>query len=365
MKRLTKAAHAKEEALRRRAEAAIKKAKAISKRKAKKIMKKSKVAAARIVRKHRKAIVTTRAKKLAKSKHISKKVKKALRSAKKSIHKLNSKARSIARRATKKALRAKRRAIRDARRVKTEKHRKSVHELGFIGSLVDEDTHAEWLRGESKHISVNARIRARRAAAVWRMFRMRQNAARLTRLVKTVHQARLNRAIKSHKAAIKMVHLRVKQLKAAKGRHLAARRAVYKARINLSRGYRMKRNIIKTWNNRIQARQNHRSWATKELMKAKARRTKAKMYVIAARASLTMSYKIRAKALSREKRERVILAGLKRRMLAQRAHAYKWNIILKKMSKHYADKQLLEIATGNCAKGNCKPYNPRAPITQF
>jgi hypothetical protein len=106
------------------------------------------------------------------------------------------------------------------------KRRKRIHEAGFAKSLDNESTHAEWLKGENHHIALNARIRARRAHAVWRMFRMRHNAARLTKLVKTVHQARLNRAIKSHKAAIRNVNRKVHALKLAKHRTHLARLAV-------------------------------------------------------------------------------------------------------------------------------------------
>ena len=71
---------------------------------------------------------------------------------------------------------AKAAAIRLARKVKEDKRRKAIHELSFGKSLRSKSDHAEWVKGETSRIQVNADIRARRQAAVEKMFKMREHS---------------------------------------------------------------------------------------------------------------------------------------------------------------------------------------------
>ena len=108
------------------------------------------------------------------------------------------------------------RAVRDAKRVK------AIHEQKFGESLKSQDNHKEWLNGERNQIKENAKVRAKRAAMVAKMFTMRADAAEKTRLVKEVHQVNLNKSIKTHEAAKKLLAAKEALLKIAKGKEAKA-----------------------------------------------------------------------------------------------------------------------------------------------
>merc|ERR1711957_427047 len=101
----------------------------------------------------------------------------------------------------------------------------------------------------------NAKVRAKRAAMVAKMFTMRADAAEKTRLVKEVHQVNLNKSIKTHEAAKKLLAAKEALLKVAEGRVTQAQKDKVK--------------VVQDWNRKISVHMKNRDFAKNELGKAK------------------------------------------------------------------------------------------------
>ena len=94
------------------------------------------------------------------------------------------------------------------------------------------------------------------------------------------------------------------------------------------------------------------------LDRAITERTNAKNAVAILKAKLVALKKVHAKAVASAKRARGIYDQAVEKMRNQKKHAIKWNIILKKNSKEWSDKQLYEIKNGGCANGHCEDFDP-------
>jgi thioredoxin-related protein len=117
-----------------------------------------------------------------------------------------------------------------------DKRKQAIHESSFEDSLKDEDTHKEWLAGETSQISANAVIRGRRADAVDKMFRARKHAAQLVTEVTTVHGERLKKSIKNQKEAIEILKKKTAMWESAKKAHADAKEVSKKAVQAVARG---------------------------------------------------------------------------------------------------------------------------------
>lgn len=154
------------------------------------------------------------------------------------------------------------RAVRDAKRVK------AIHEQKFGESLKSQDNHKEWLNGERNQIKENAKVRAKRAAMVAKMFTMRADAAEKTRLVKEVHQVNLNKSIKTHEAAKKLLAAKEALLKIAKDKEAKALALLKAAEGRVTQAQKDKIKVIQDWNRKITVHMKNRDSAKNDLAKA-------------------------------------------------------------------------------------------------
>jgi len=189
------------------------------------------------------------------------------------------------------------------------------------------------------------------------MFAMRRKARTMDHIVETVHKVRLSKAIKSQNQAQRILDEKSRLLRKAESRYTAAKKAVAQAASNVTKGKNEKVRIIKRADSRIRQREAARDKAQKVLDNAIIERTNAKNAVAELKAKLTAVQKLHAKALASVKKARGIYDEAVRKMKKQKKHALKWNIILKKNSKEWSDKQLYEIKNGGCANGHCEDFD--------
>jgi len=255
----------------------------------------------------------------------------------------------------------KNRAKRAARAVREAKRIKAIHELKFGASLRNEKDHKEWLNGERGQIKNNARVRARRTKMVRKMFAMRADAKEKSRLVREVHQVRLNKAIKTHQAAKKLLAKKIALLKIAKAKESKAKAAlrVAEGRVRSAKADKIK--VIQSWNRKINTHMKHREFAKNDLAKAIRERMAAKLSVIGFRKMVAKAKVVRAKKAAIEKKHRREAARLRAIANKQKTEALRWNTIIKKSETTYANDELKDIKHGDCAKGiDCGPYDPNA-----
>jgi len=100
---------------------------------------------------------------------------------------------------------------------------------------------------------------------VKKMFSMRAKANEKSRLVREVHQVRLNKAIKTHKAAKKLLAKKIALLKIARAKELKAKKLLRLAEGRVDSAKKDKIKVIQNWNRKITTHIKHRDFAKNDL----------------------------------------------------------------------------------------------------
>ena len=194
------------------------------------------------------------------------------------------------------------------------------------------------------------------------MFAMRASANEKSRLVREVHQVRLNKAIKTHEAAKKLLAKKIALLKIARAKELKAKKLLRLAEGRVASAIKDKSKVIQSWNRKITTHIKHRDFAKNDLAKAKLERRAAKLAVDGFKKEVSKAKAIRAKKAAIERKHREFAAKLRAIANKQKKEALRWNTIIKKSETTYANDELKDIKHGDCAKGiDCGPYDPNGP----
>ena len=196
---------------------------------------------------------------------------------------------------------------------------------------------------------------------VQKMFRMRAAANEKSRLVREVHQVRLNKAIKTHEAAKRLLAKKIALLRIARSKEQHARHLLRLAEGRVASAKKDKIKVIQSWDRKITKHMKHRDFAKNDLAKAIRERRAAKLAVDGFRIAVSKAKAFRARKAAIERKHRRYAAKLRRIANKQKKEALRWNSIIKKSETTYANDELKDIKHGNCAKGiDCGPYNPNA-----
>jgi len=197
---------------------------------------------------------------------------------------------------------------------------------------------------------------------VEKMFRMRAAANEKSRLVREVHQVRLNKAIKTHEAAKKLLAKKIALLKIARAKESKAKELLDLAEGRVASAKKDKIKVIQSWNRKITGHMKRRDFAKNKLAKAIQERRAAKLAVDGFKIEVSKAKAFRDRKAAIERKHRRYAAKLRAIANKQKKEALRWNTIIKKSETTYANDELKDIKNGNCAKGiDCGPYNPDGP----